>query len=238
MTEIYKVTAASIGTTKRGYKVYRIQLNNSFLATKLVPFSKTDKASAWCCKLYQLYTKNNESLSSLVGKYISAYLSKTKFGMEFYSIDSVDVMQDFKSKLDHSKGKSFWTKLPIYEFLSNMQRAIEPDGSIKLSSDFGDMRISKRNVCYQYDTSTSNEHLNINNIDQIFGEFYKDKTIDETHIEKDSEYTLSPYSIQIKTTRYRNTGYKNKPNTTSYSDVLIIGDRLSEEQHSYLLNLE
>jgi hypothetical protein len=197
MNSIYKVTAASIEKTKKGYKIFKLQLDKSFLATKLVPFSKVDQIF---CKLYNLYAKNNESLAPLVGKFISVSLNKTKFGMEIYSIESVDVLQDFRIKLDYSKGEAFSTTLPIYDFLSNMQRVIEPDDSIKLATDFGDMRISKIdgvNVCYQY--NTSNEYLNLKNINQIFDRFYKDVILPpyDNETDRNSYYKISLNEVGI-----------------------------------------
>lgn len=171
MIGVYKVTATSIGETKRGYKIYKLQINNSFWATKLVPLRKLDRKYN---KLYQLYIENNKSLEFLVGKYISISLDKNKYGFEFSSISSFDVFQDFKEELDASKGKAFSTNLPIYDFLSNIQRKIESDGSIKIISDYGDMRVFKINevnVCYKF--NISNEYLNLNNIEDIFEEFYK-----------------------------------------------------------------
>jgi len=172
MSNVYKVTAASIGETKRGYKIYKLQLNNSIWATKLIPLSKLERKYN---KLYQVYIENNNSLDFLIGKYISISMSQSQYGAEFSSISSFDVLQDFKNELDASEGEAFATHLPIYDFLSNIQRTKEADGSIKITSNFKDMRISKINginVCCQYDKSF--ERLNLNNLEQIFNEFYKD----------------------------------------------------------------
>ena len=54
MASIYKVTSASVGETKRGHKVFKLQLNNSIWATKLFPLRKYDLKND---KLYLLYKK-------------------------------------------------------------------------------------------------------------------------------------------------------------------------------------
>lgn len=167
---IFKVTAATIGETKRGYKVFKLQLNNSIWATKLFPLRKLDRKYD---KLYQMYLEH-ESISFLEGKYISVSISQSQYGYQFSSISSFDVLADFKKEVDSSKGSAFSTKLPIYDFLASMQREIEDDGSIKIKSEFGDMRVSKVdgvNICYQFDSG--NEKLNLNNINTIFKRFYE-----------------------------------------------------------------
>lgn len=190
---VYKVTAASIGKTQKGYEIYKLQLSNSFWVTKLIPLRSLERKYN---ELYKRYKENN-SLEFLVGKYISISLHQSEYGVEFGSISSFDVLQDFKKELDASNGKSFATSLPIYDFLLNMQRIIEFDGSIKILSNYDDMRISKVNdvnVCYQYDISKSNDYLNFKNIDQIFMEFYKDLPLpafSESEGGEKSYYTIS-----------------------------------------------
>ena len=167
---IFKVTTATIGETKRGYKVFKLQLNKSIWATKLFPLRKLD------CKYDKLYQRylEHENISFLEGKYISVSISQSEYGYQFSSISSFDVLADFKKEVDSSKGKAFSTKLPVYDFLASMKRDIEDDGSIKIKSEFGDMRVSKVdgvNICYQFDSG--NENLNLNNIDKIFKRFYE-----------------------------------------------------------------
>ena len=167
---IFKVTAATISETKTGYKVFKLFLNKSIWATKLFPLRKLDRKYD---KLYQMYLEH-ENISFLQGKYISISISQSEYGYQFSSISSFDVLADFKKEIDYSKGKAFSTKLPIYDFLVSMKRNIEYDGSIKIKSEFGDMRISKVegvNICYQFDSG--NEKLNLNNINKIFKQFYE-----------------------------------------------------------------
>lgn len=169
--KIYKVTATEIGKTKRNFRIYKIQLNNQLWATKLMPLRTLDQKYS---KLYQLYSENNKSLDFLVGKYISISVSKNDYGYEFSSIGSFDVLKDFKDQLDKSGGKAFATRLPIYDFLVGIKRPIESDGSIKIVSDFGDMRVSNFSsvsICYKFDPG--DEKLNVGNIEKIFKKFYE-----------------------------------------------------------------
>lgn len=243
MGNIYKVTSVSIGNTKRGYKIFKLQLNNSIWATKLFPLRKYDREYD---KLYLLYNKKG-TLDFLVGKFISVYIGKGQYGYQFGQIDSFDVLGDFKNEIDSSKGRAFSTKLPIFEFLSKiMHRDIEQDGSIKLSTDFGDMRISivnGVNVCYQHDRS--NEYLNIYNIGMIFDKFYKDVPLPPytTGLDqgKNSYYMISMIDVAIvKMNNHVKVSWKM---TTSgdydkwlSSKVIGIGDKLSDEQSEYLQN--
>ena len=64
---IFKVTVATTGETKRGYKVFKLQLNNSIWATKLFPLRELDRKYD---KLYQMYLEH-DNISFLEGKYIS-----------------------------------------------------------------------------------------------------------------------------------------------------------------------
>ena len=43
MKKIYKVTAAHIKKTQKGYDLFSLQLNKSFWATKLAPLREVDK---------------------------------------------------------------------------------------------------------------------------------------------------------------------------------------------------
>lgn len=242
MSYIYKVTSAIIGKTKRDYEFYKLQFNNSFWATKLLPSRKYDHD-----ELYKRYKKNNDSLEFLVGKYIHISLEKTEYGFEFNRIYSFDVINDFNKELEYSKGKAFSTDLPIYDFLLCLKRTVEPDGSIKLSTNFGDMRISKMNglnVCYQHDRS--NEYLNIFNVKLIFDKYYKDVPLPPYSTGKDkgdnSYYKISMKDVAIvKMNNHVKVSYKM---TTSgdYDKwlaevVMKIGDKLTSEQTEYLSKL-
>ena len=167
---IFKVTSARVSETKRGYKVFNLKLNNSISATKLFPLRTHDRKYD---KLYQMY-KEHGNLSLLEGKYISVSINQLQYGYQFSSIGSFDALEDFKREVEFSNGTAFTTKLPIYDFLLSLGRSIEHDGSIKIKSEFGDMRVSKLrgvDICYTYDSGS--DKLNLHNIDKIFKRFYE-----------------------------------------------------------------
>ncbi|UOG91413.1 MAG: hypothetical protein L3K52_14580 [Candidatus Thiothrix sulfatifontis] len=240
MINIYKVTSAIIGTTKNGYQIYKIQLNNSFWATKLLPLRKNDKKYN---TLYNLYIENNKSLDFLINKHVSISLHKTEYGIEFSSIDSFDALKDFEKELDISSGNVFATKLPIYDFLYKKGRPIENDKSIKISSRYGDMRISKAdrvNICYPY--NDEQDCLKLNNINLIFDKFYKDVSLSAHSTNGDKSY----YKVNLEKVGIvrMDNHYKLSYKMTASGDrdewipVVIkkIGDKLSEEQIDYLKN--
>lgn len=153
---VYKVTVAHIRKTKRGFEIYELHLNNTIIATSFIPFRAKFRN---CSELYKLYAENKNCLGFLIGKYIYLELYQSEYGDQFHDIDSFDVLKDFKNKLDSLEGTAFTTHIPIYDFLSNMQGPIESDGIIKVTSNFGDMQLSKiggYNVCCQYDVSDEN----------------------------------------------------------------------------------
>ncbi len=237
---VYKVTAVAIEKTKRNIAIYKIQLNGEFWATKLVPRSALDRKYS---KLYQLYTASNKSLAFLIGKYISTSISKDKYGFAFHSIESFDVLQDFKKEVVQSNGNAFSTRLPIYDFLSSISRKIEPDDSIKIVSDYGDMRVYKVKgitVCCQHDASI--EYLNLTNIDFIFDKFYKDVPLpacDPIDGGSNSYYAISMADVGIvKMDNYVKVSHtmttSGDYNKWIAKSVQKIGDRLSQEQVQYL----
>jgi len=241
MEAIYKVTSAGIGETKRGYKVFKLMLNNSIWATKLVPLKKTERKYN---KLYQLY-EENRNLDFLIGKYISISVNQTQYGFEFSSISSFDALQDFKKELDVSNGSAFSTKLPISDFLLNIQREQEEDGSIKITSDFGDMRVSKLNgvnICYQYDTS--DERLNLTNIDRIFDAFYKDVSLPPSSIGDGGAKSYYKVSVNDAAIVQMDNHVKVSYKMTTSGDydrwhtkiVQKIGDKLPGDQIHFIKN--
>ena len=241
MASIYKVTSASVGETKRGYKVFKLQLNNSIWATKLFPLRKYDLKND---KLYLLYKKNN-GLEFLNGKYISLTISQSQYGYQFDYITSFDVFEDFKNEVDFSKGNSFSTRLPIYDFLTSINRHIEDDGSIKIKSEYGDMRVFKAggvNVCYQYDSG--NEKLNVNNIEKIFKQFYEGVDLPVYSLSGDGDGQKSYYEISwidVAIVRMDNHVKVSHRMTTSgdynewfASKILKIGEQLSDDHIQFL----
>jgi hypothetical protein len=238
---IFKVTIATIGETKRGYKVFKLQLNKSIWATKLFPLRESDRNYD---KLYQRYLEHG-NISFLEGKYISVSISQSEYGYQFSSISSFDVLVDFKKEVDSSKGKAFSTKLPIYDFLASMKRDIEDDGSIKIKSEFGDMRVSKVNgvnICYQFDSG--NEKLNVGNIEKIFKKFYEGVDLPVYTLTGDGDGQKSYYKISwqdaaiVRMDNHVRVSYKM---TTSgdydkwiAKTVLKIGDVLPDDHVKFL----
>lgn len=240
MEKIYKVTSATVNTTKNGYKVFKLQLNNSIWASKLFPLRKYDLEHD---KLYKLYTEKN-NLDFLKDKFISISIYPSQYGYEFSYILSYDALEDFKKQLYTANGSAFSTKLPIYDFLSSMQRNIEQDGSIKIISDLGDIRVSKIDdvdICYQFDIS--NEKLNLKNIELIFNRFYKDILPRRTASGdlSDSYYTISMHDVAIVRMDH-DVKVSNKMtlsgdyNRWITNVILRIGDKLPEEHIQFLNN--
>lgn len=190
MQKVYKVTSAKISKTKKGYKILELLLNNSIVATKLLPLKQRDKKYD---TFYQMYIKN-QGVDFLVRKFISAWLTMSKYGYQIENIHSLDVIQDFTRELEESNGNSFFTKLPIYDFLFDMNREVQSDSSIKIISSFGDMRVVNTNgynICYPYGDSL--EKLTLQNIFIIFDKFYKDVMVENSSRECHSSY----YEIQL-----------------------------------------
>ena len=230
MYNIYKVTAANIAKTPKGYELYNLQLNNSFWATKLVPLSEMDRR--WE-SLYKLYSKNNKNLDFLVGRYISLGLEDSKFGRNFTHIVSFDVLQDFKELLDKSSGKAFLTKMNVFDLLTERGYPMNPDGTITLKEPYSTFNIKlegERTICYP--NTPGAKTLTLSNIKLVYEEFFKDKYIDNGDPDRDEQYALTPVAI-IKTRRIF---HKSKSGVISDDifDVLRIGENLSEEQCQFL----
>lgn len=229
MGSIYKVTDASVGTTKNGYKIYKLQLNDAILATKLFPLRKLDRKYN---KLFKKYTENHDSLDFLVGKYISIWLEKTQYGFEFSSIDSFDALADFKDLLDGSNGKAFSTRINMYEFLKRRNYTANVDGSLILKPPYDKFCLSEHNVCYPNELKEN--CLTPANIGFIFEKFYKDKVIDNGNHDRDESYVLTSAAIVRNRKIYHKT--KSKILSNNNFDVLRIGDQLTDEQYGYILN--
>ncbi len=223
---IFKVTAATIGETKRGYKVFKLQLNNSIWATKLFPLRKLDRKYD---KLYQMYLKH-DSISFLAGSYISVSLNQSEYGYQFSSIGSFNAVQEFKDLLDGSKGKAFSTNMDMYEFLKIINHPVNKDGSITLKAPYDGFKLTKNNVCYP--NNLKDNCLTPDNIETIFNQFYKDKRIDNGNPDRDEKYVLTAVAIVKNRKIYHK--YKSKTISNNNFDVLRVGDLLSEEQYEFI----
>lgn len=102
MKTLYKVTGASINRKANGTNLFKLHLNGSFFAEK-----QFDRF----CRLYKAYIKNNDNIDFLIGKYIAAYIREEGFRKEILSISSIDAIASFKSLLDKSNGKAFFTDI-------------------------------------------------------------------------------------------------------------------------------
>ena len=229
MVDIYKVTGAAIGKTKRGFEIYEIQLNNTMVATMLLPLREIDKKYS---KLYRLYIENNKSMDFLVGKYISISLCQTQYGLEFSSIEHFDAIRDFQKLLNSSDGKAFCTSMNMYEFLRRKNYPVNKDGSITLKKPYDNFNINSKNVCYP--NNLGDNHLSLDNIEIVFEGFYKNKIIDNGNPDRDEKYVLKSVSIGIDRHIYHKS--KSKTISSDYFAVLQIGDLLTEEQHSFVLS--
>ncbi len=223
---VFKVTAAIVSETKRGYKVFKLQLNKEIWVTKLLPLNEKDKDRDG---LYQYYVRN-ESISFLVGRYIEILFGHSDYGYEFYSILSFDVIKDFKVLLDNSNGKAFSTRMDMYSFLVSKNYHINADSSITLNPPYEKFDLSKKNICYP--NYLSDDVLNMKNIEFIFNSFYKNLSIETNDLDRDEKYVLTPLSIAINSKRYHK--YKSKTLSDITTDVLRIGDTLSNEHIEFL----
>lgn len=236
---IFKVTVATIGKTKRGYKVFKLQLNNSIWVTQLALFKGQEYGAQEYNTFYQKFVEYGD-ISFLQGKYILISFCKSEYGYQVRFINSYDVLADFKENIDYSEGNAFYTSMPVYDFLLSINRNIEDDGSIKIKSKFGDIRLSKDGVCYRFDTSY--DKLNFNNIDIIFKQFYESVDFPEPL----SDGSKSYYKISMEDTaivRMDNRMRVSYKATTSddYNEwttkkILKIGEQLPEDHIKFLKN--
>ena len=234
MHNVYKVTAAKITKTKNGYELYNLELNKSIQATKLVPLKEMERNRD---PLYKLYEQNNRSLHILVGRYIATHLEESEFGKRFSSVDSLDVLQDFKSLLEKSNGKAFSTNINIFNFLKERGYPLNPDGSITLKAPHTNCNIKPKFECIVcYPNNTGDKTLTLDNIEEIYERFYKGISIDNGNPDRDEQYQSRTTSIVIN----RRTFHKSKGGVISDIDfdVLRIGDALTEEQWQFLSSNE
>lgn len=229
MGDIYKVTKADVGTTKNGFQIYNIQLNNSILATKLFPLRELDKRFS---NLYKYYIENGSSLDFLVGKFISISLNQTRYGVEIGSIESFDAIKDFKELLDRHIGKAFCTSINMYEFLKFRKYPVNIDGSIKLKEPYANFNIKSNNICYPNNLGI--DFLLLENIELIYNQFYKDKVIENRDPDCSEKYALTSVAIIRSRTKYHK--YKSKIISNHSFDVQRVGDILTKEQKDYLVN--
>ncbi len=230
-----------VSKTKKGFEVYNIQLNNSFWATQLLPMRSREKKYN---EFYRLYKENNNKLDFLIGKYLALSLSKNNYGIVFSGVYSVDALNDFKQELVLADGKSFSTRLPIYNFLIEQGRDIECDGSIKLKSSLCDMRMVKVdniNICYQH--KADDKYLTLKNINIIFDRFFKGVKFESpSYSGFDSYYEIDYTSAAIVLMEHHVKVSYRMTKSGDYDRwdkkiILLIGDPLDEEHVKFLRSI-
>lgn len=232
MSEIYRVTSATIGKTKNGYTIFKLQLDNSMWVTKLAPIRSVDKARD---PLFKIYEEGNEKINSIVGKYTDIVLNRSSYGMEFNSGSSYDIVGDFKKLLDEYEGKSFYTSIPVYNFLKQKKYKINIDHSITLKKPFEHLNIILKDfktVCYPNEMKAG--VLTLDNIHKIYSHFYDKKIIDTGDLDHNCCYKLTPISIIKYCERYHKT--KSKTLSSGNTVVLALGENLHEEHLNFLSN--
>lgn len=227
MNDIYRVTGASVGETKNGYEVYRIQLNNSILATKLFPLGKMKKYD----RLYGSYVENNNSIDFLIGRYVSVYINQTQYGFEISSIQSLDVIQDFKNLLDKNFGKAFHVKMNMYGFLKSKGYCVNDDGSVTLKNEYKNYNL-KNDICYP--NNLNENFLTFGNISLIYNHYYKDKLIGYDNPDREERYSTDSIGITHAVKVYHKNRSKIIHDGVTY--VMRVGDLLTNEQKDYLIN--
>lgn len=220
MKTLYKVTGASINRKANGTNLFKLHLNGSFFAEK-----KFDRF----CRLYKAYIKNNDNINFLIGKYIAAYIREEGFRKEILSISSIDAIASFKSLLDKSNGKAFFTDINMFAFLERAGYPIDENGSIQLKGEYSKYSIKLQGdfvVCYP--NSPEINTLTLENIELIYDHFFKGKYIETNNDDRAEVYVLTPTSIAIQFTHYDKSSSKTV--ASGCDDVLTVGDKLTSEQ--------
>jgi len=187
--------------------------------------------------------KNNESISFLIGKYIYLELKKNDYGYEIGEISNFDVVTAFSDALIACEGRPFETELYVYELLVKTGRPVEANGSIKLKTNFEDMRVSVVNgfaICQEHNPASN--QLNLGNINQISNEYYNDVLLGpepETSEGSERPCARSFYAISdngMKIIRWDNDRFISRKTTTRHDHntwrsvtMVELGDLLTDE---------
>lgn len=241
MCKVYKVTNTKITTSKNGYTIFNLELNNKVWVSKLAPVRKLNKKYD---KLYQIYEKE-QSLNSLIGKFITTSLEKDNYGVKFSYISHYDSLEEFKELLDKSEKKVFSTEIPIYNFLKSQNYPLNTDNSITLKSPYNYFNVIDKNdltICYP--NNLKSDELTLENIKIIYDRFYKDVSLppykrNNVDVGSKSYYQISMKDVAIvRMDNHVKVSYKM---TTSEdydkwvtNIILKIGDKLHEEHIKYL----
>lgn len=234
--QIYKITSVNEKQTKKGDKVYSIQLNNTIIINNVNPdknWKSSGKKNMGLINLvHDFWITNNHSLKKLVGKLIYARCVNSDFGVQFDRISSLDIINDFKEKLDESDCEAFITNLPIYDLLVEMNYKIENDNikSIPLKKPYEKYSIFKENECtICYCNITKENTLTFDNIDIVYKNYYCPKKI--SSYRKDITYSKNRISIVESYTYY---GRDDKISSSGSRTIKTIGNNLSKEEIKFL----
>lgn len=228
--DVYKVSSAAVERTGNGYELFALKLDGNIRATQLIPIRKTDQAFD---KIYQLYTSSGSQIADLVGKYLSLQLKETRYGFQFSSVASCDVIADFKLLLDRAGGKAFHTDLNVVKFLSRNGYQENLDGSIRLRGAYSNLNVVRKNdtvICYP--NIVDHTSLTLESMEAIYDRFYKDKDVETLNPDRISEYALHPSGIVEFRQRYHKDS--GKLLSKDYISVLRLGESLTPEQLDYL----
>ena len=229
MNKIHKVTSTKVTKSKNGYTIFNLELDGKIWASQLAPIRKLNKKYN---KLYQIYLEN-ETLDSLLGKFITISLEQTNFGVNFNNIASYNSFKDFKTLLDKSEKKAFVTDIPMYRFLKAQKYSMNSDGSISLKkpNDYFNI-IEKHDTTVCYPNNIKSDELSFENIEKIYYKFYDKKYIDTGNVDRDCKYRLTTVAIVENCKKYHK--YKSKTLSDNDFDILRIGDKLKEEHIQFL----
>lgn len=243
MKRFYKITSIQEKKTKKSDIVYSMQLDNTIWINNINPNpiweSSGKKNYGLIDKFNKVWVNNASSLDSLKGKYICALFSESDYGLQFDHVESTDMIEDFKDELDNSMGQSFYSELPIYDFLEQAKYKINDDGSINIKSPFTNTRIKKiddATLCYSF--YDSNNILTLENIEAIFNKFYSHLK-SETGGNNIFKHRIPSSMIGIAKETYDSYVSNKMTRSGDYSRweneiILRLGDRLSDEQKLFL----
>lgn len=242
---IYKITNVTEKFTKKKDKVYSIQFNNSIIINNINPeeyWASSDKLNCGLIdEIREHWLNNNLSLKNLIGKYVSVELGQDNYGMKINTIYSLNIIKDFKKLLDLNLNKAFYIDFEIYDFLKQNDYQLNIDLSITLKKEYQNMRVKKlegyncKELCYPI--INSNDILTIYNIEIIFKKFYEPIKYESENINGEFFHKLSDLGINKFIHHFKcSTKMTCSDDYDYWSDSLVlrIGDKLTDEQKSYL----
>jgi hypothetical protein len=180
----------------------------------------------------------NGNIDFVEGKYISAKFSLMKSVMKYQGsilydceFDSYDAINEFNKELELSGGADFATQIKVYDFLRDrVKRKVENDGSIKLFSRFGDMRIyydSPCCKCCKYDPSYITEldperdSISFHRTERDITDLYdavENETVSFSHTERDNVDLYDDFGGEGDEDVYVSDGIYIRPDGSHYDE--------------------